>query len=78
MLDKKLSQKQFVSIMSAVTITDKDCTALFIHSVTRFKKNDNLENFPSWWAATVATYCPSKPGELPKFSSSEPHDSRPR
>ena len=27
-----------------------------------------------WWAATVATYCPSKPGELPKFSSSKPHD----
>ena len=25
-----------------------------------------------WWAATVATYCPSKPGELPKSKSTQP------
>ena len=27
---------------------------------------------PGWWAATVATYCPSRLGELPKFLSSKP------
>ena len=27
---------------------------------------------PGLWAATVATYCPSRPGELPKFLSSKP------
>ena len=29
---------------------------------------------PGWWAATVATYCPSRPGELPKFLSSKPSE----
>ena len=27
-----------------------------------------------WWAATVATYCPSRPGELPKCLSSKPYE----
>ena len=27
---------------------------------------------PGWWAATVATYYPNWPGELPKFLSSKP------
>ena len=27
--------------------------------------NKNLGSSPGWWAATVATYCPSRPGELP-------------
>ena len=27
---------------------------------------------PGWWAATVATYCPSRLGELPKFLFSKP------
>ena len=31
--------------------------------------------FQGWWAATVATYCPSRPGELPKSKSTQP---RPR
>ena len=28
--------------------------------------------FPGWWAATVATYCPCRLGELPKFLSLNP------
>ena len=32
----------------------------------------NLGSSPGWWAATVATCCPSRPGELPKFLSTEP------
>ena len=32
----------------------------------------DLGSSPGWWAATVATYCPSRPGELPKFISSKP------
>ena len=32
----------------------------------------NLGSSPGWWAATVATYCPSRLGELPKFLSTEP------
>ena len=35
-------------------------------------EDENLESSPGWWAATVATYCPSRPGELPKFLSSKP------
>ena len=34
--------------------------------------NKNLGSSPGWWAATVATYCASRPGELPKFLSSKP------
>ena len=30
-------------------------------------EDDDLGSSPSWWAATVATYCPSRPGELSKF-----------
>ena len=37
-------------------------------------EGEDLGNSPGRWAATVATYCPSKPGELPKSSSSKPHD----
>ena len=35
-------------------------------------EDEDLESSPGWWAATVATYCPSRPGELPKFLSSKP------
>ena len=35
-------------------------------------EDKNLGSSPCWWAATVATYCPSRPGELPKFLSSKP------
>ena len=28
--------------------------------------------FPGWWAATVATYCPSRLGEHPKSKSTQP------
>ena len=35
-------------------------------------EDDDLESSPGWWAATVATYCPSRPGELSKFLSSKP------
>ena len=37
-------------------------------------EGEDLGSSPGWWAATVATYCPSKPGELPKSLSSKPHD----
>ena len=37
-------------------------------------KDEDLGSLPGWWAATVATYCPSRPGELPKFSSSKPSE----
>ena len=37
-------------------------------------EDEDLESSPGWWAATVATYCPSRPGELPKFSSSKPSE----
>ena len=26
---------------------------------------------PGWWAATVAIFCPSRPGELPKSKSTQ-------
>ena len=26
---------------------------------------ENLGSSPGWWAATVATYCPSRPGNYP-------------
>ena len=32
-------------------------------------EDDDLGSSPGWWAATVATYCPSRPGDLPKFLS---------
>ena len=35
-------------------------------------EDENLGSSPGWWAATVATYCPSRPGELPKLLSSKP------
>ena len=34
-------------------------------------EDENLGSSPSWWAATVATYCPSRLGELPKLLSSK-------
>ena len=34
--------------------------------------DENLGGSPGWWAATVATYCPSRPEELPTFLSSKP------
>ena len=30
-------------------------------------EDEDLGSSPGWWPATVATYCPSRPGELPKF-----------
>ena len=36
-------------------------------------EDEDLGSSPGWWAATVATYCPSRPGELPKFLSTKPH-----
>ena len=33
-------------------------------------EDGDLGSSPGWWVATVATYCPSRPGELPKFLSS--------
>ena len=35
-------------------------------------EDEDLRSPLGWWAATVATYCPSRPGELPKFLSSKP------
>ena len=35
-------------------------------------EDEDLGSSPGWWAATVATYCPSRPRELPKFLSSKP------
>ena len=35
-------------------------------------EDEDLGSSLGWWAATVATYCPSRPGELPKFLSSKP------
>ena len=32
----------------------------------------DLGDFPGWWAATVATYCPSRMVELPKSKSTQP------
>ena len=29
---------------------------------------------PGWWAAIVATYCPSRPGELPNFLFTKPSE----
>ena len=34
-------------------------------------EDENLGSSPGRWAASVATYCPSRPGELPKFLSSK-------
>ena len=35
----------------------------------------NLGSSPGWWAATVATYCPSRMVEHPKSKSTEPSPS---
>ena len=35
-------------------------------------EDEDLGSSPGWWDATVATYCPSRPGELPRFLSSKP------
>ena len=35
-------------------------------------EDEKLGSSPGWRAATVATYCPSRPGELLKFLSSKP------
>ena len=40
--------------------------------------DENLGSYPAWWAATVATFCPSRLGELPRFLSSKPSDRPPR
>ena len=37
-------------------------------------EDEDLRSSPGWWAATVATYCPSRPGELLKSSSSKPSE----
>ena len=39
----------------------------------------DLGSSPGWWAAIVATYCPSRPGELPKsFLQNLANDEPPR
>ena len=35
-------------------------------------EDEDLGSSPGWWAATVATYRPSRLGELTKFLSSKP------
>ena len=35
-------------------------------------EDEDLGCSPGWLAATVANYCPSRAGELPKFLSSKP------
>ena len=35
-------------------------------------EDGDFRSSPGWWGATVATYCPSRPGELPTFLSSKP------
>ena len=37
-------------------------------------EDDDLGSSSGWRATTVATYCPSRPGELPKSSSLKPCD----
>ena len=37
-------------------------------------EDDDLGSSPGWWVASVATYCPSRPGELPKLLSSKPFE----
>ena len=39
-------------------------------------EDEDLGSSPCRWAHTVATYCPSRPGELPKFLSSKPCEGR--
>ena len=46
----------------------------FSSTLSQSFENEDLGSFPSWWAATVATYCPNRHGELPKFLSSKPCD----
>ena len=43
------------------------------HSSLGFE-DENLGSSPGWWAATVATYGPSRPGELLKFLSLKPYE----
>ena len=35
-------------------------------------EDEDFGSSSGWWAASVATYCPSRLGELPKFLSSKP------
>ena len=37
-------------------------------------EDEDLGSSPGWWAATVATYCPNRPGELPKFLFTKPSE----
>ena len=39
---------------------------------SRSFEDEYLGSSHGWWAATVATYCPSRPGELPKFLLTKP------
>ena len=39
-------------------------------------EDEDLGSSPGWWAAAVATYCPSRRGELPKFVSLKPCERR--
>ena len=50
----------------------KDNTLLGGSSFVRFCQQEFGE-FPGWWATTVVTYCPSRPGEHPKFLLTKPH-----
>ena len=34
--------------------------------------DSELGSSPGWWAATVATYCPSKQVQHPKYKSTQP------
>ena len=36
----------------------------FLSSHSEGFKDEDLGNSPGWWAATLATYCPSRLGEL--------------
>ena len=45
--------------------------------IPRFVDLD-LGSSPGWWAATVATYCPSRMVELPKSKSTQPRYSTTR
>ena len=64
------------SMLSKMTMNFQQVVLVYIHCwASRHSlgfEDEDLGSSPGWWAATVATYCPRRPVELPKFLSSKP------
>ena len=74
-----LEMNNFPNLSWQNHVHDVSVTFSVMRSVQRFSsilsqgfEDEDLGSSPDWWTATVATYCPSRLGELPKSSASKP------